>query len=150
MQQLIDLFPSKPVGRLRFDVFENNKLIETFDDCNLIVAGSRLIQCKLVAGDVAGYSITKIGFGTSSAQAVPGNALLTGAFVKNLAGHSYPAQNSVKFDFTLAAGEANGLPIFELGLLTANGTLYARKVRSAVLLKNSSISIAGSWTITFP
>ena len=37
----------------------------------------------------------------------------------------------------------------EFGLLTGGDLLYARKVRSVALNKESDISFSGTWTITF-
>ncbi|MNC78397.1 hypothetical protein D3C75_1305980 [compost metagenome] len=54
----------------------------------------------------------------------------------------------MRFAFTLGESEANGLNIRELGLLCADETLFARKVRG-LIEKTSDLSITGSWTIIF-
>jgi hypothetical protein len=45
--------------------------------------------------------------------------------------------------------EANGMAIREFGLLTANGTLFARRIRANPIYKESDISIEGEWIIIF-
>ena len=54
------------------------------------------------------------------------------------------------FSFSLSPAEANGKAISEFGLFTVSGLLFARKVRAAPLYKEADISLAGTWTITFP
>lgn len=140
---------SKPSGELSFDVFHRGDLIEHFCEKNLIVDTSKTIHAHLLGGSVTGKSVTKIGFGTNGTAPVGGNAALTGVFSKNIALASYPLSNNVKFDFTLDSAENNGMSIMEFGLLTTDGSLYARKVRGSALVKTIDISIVGSWIITF-
>lgn len=140
---------NRPQGRFQLRVTRRGKLIELIDEPNLIVVGSQAAHAHLLGGDVTGYSITQIGYGTNLTAPVFGNTALTGAYVKNLDSHTYPASNQVQFNFSLASGEANGTAIGEFGLLFANGGLYARKVRSAALAKDTDLSLTGSWTISF-
>ena len=130
-------------------IFKGGELVEVFDECNLIVDGSKPTHAHLLGGDVTNRSITQFGVGTNGTAPVAGNTALTGSFAKAIDAVTYPATNQVKFDFSLASGEANGMAILEFGLLTASSVLYARKVRSAALNKESDISVSGSWTITF-
>ena len=146
---MIDRIPHRPTGRLHLEVWRHGRRIEVFDAPNLVVNGYRLVQSRLLGGDVTNRSITQFGVGTNGAAPVPGNTSLTGAYLNALTGVTYPASNQVRFAFELASGEANGLSIQEFGLLCADGTLYARKVRSATLLKDAGISLTGTWTITF-
>lgn len=138
-----------PVGHLVFDVFRGGKLIEHFEERNLIVNGSKQVHARLLGGDVTNRSITQFGVGTNGTAPAAGNTALTGAFTKAVDTTSYPASNQVKFDFSLSSAEANGMAIMEFGLLTAGGVLYARRVRASALNKDTDISISGSWTITF-
>lgn len=149
MHSIHDHFLSPPSGRLFFQVFLKGKLIETFDETNLIVDVSKALHARLLGGDVTGRSVTQIGFGTNGSAPVAGNTALIGQFAKAIDAVSYPTVNSVRFDFTLASGENNGMAILEFGLLTANGSLFARKVRSTALTKTVDISIVGTWTITY-
>lgn len=140
---------SEPSGRLSYRVFKAGVLIETFDEQNLIVDGSKQTHARLLGGDVTSRSITQFGVGTNGTAPAGGNTALTSAYQKAIDAVSYPATNQVKFDFSLSSAEANGLAILEFGLLTGASVLYARRVRSAALNKESDISISGSWTITF-
>jgi hypothetical protein len=90
-----------------------------------------------------------IGFGTNGTTPVAGNTGLTGAFTKAIDTVTFPAINQVQFNFSLLSGENNGMAILEMGLITGDGSLYARRVRAGVLSKASDISLTGSWLITF-
>jgi hypothetical protein len=139
----------QPTGRLQYTVFENGTPIEVFDEQNLIVDNSKQVHARLLGGDVTNRSVTQFAVGTNGTTPAGGNTSLSGAFMKALDATSYPATNQVKFDFSLSSSEANGMAILEFGLFTAGSTLYARRVRSAALNKDSDISISGSWTISF-
>jgi uncharacterized protein YdhG (YjbR/CyaY superfamily) len=80
-----------------------------------------------------------------------GDTQLTNAYDRDISGYSFPASNEVRFDWELPVDEDNGKAIVEFGLLTADGTLFARKVRKGGLpiYKESDISIEGTWTIIF-
>lgn len=138
-----------PSGRLVINVFRGGDLVETFDEQNLIVDGYKQTHARLLGGDVTNRSVTQFGVGTNGTAPAAGNTALTGAFTKAIDTVSYPATNQVKFDFSLSSAEANGMAILEFGLFTGGGVLYARRVRSSALNKDSDISISGSWTITF-
>jgi hypothetical protein len=124
-------------------------LVEVMDEPNLVVIGSRQSLARLLGGDVADRSVTRIGYGTSTAVAAVGNTALTNQFAKLLDSVSYPATDQVRFNFSLTSAENNGVAIGEFGLLTAAGVLFARKNRTTPLNKESDLSFSGSWTITF-
>lgn len=146
---LFDRYEREPSGDFYLEVRRNGRLIEVIDEKNLIVDNSKLIHARLLGGDVANRSVTQIGFGTNPTAPTGGNTALTGAFVKLIDGVSYPATNQVRFAFSLGTAEANGIAISEFGLLTGGNMLYARKVRSAPLNKESDLTFAGTWTISF-
>lgn len=146
---LIDHFDREPTGDFRLEVFRRGRLIEVFEEKNLIVANSKQIHARLLGGDVTNRSITQIGFGTNPAAPTSGNTTLTDAYVKNVDNVSYPAAHQVRFAFSLGTAEANGKAISEFGLLTEGNMLYARKVRAAPLNKESDLTFAGTWTINF-
>jgi len=138
-----------PVGTFTLLVKRRGSVIERYVDRNLIVTGSKLIHAQLLGGATANNSITQIGYGTGLSAPVVGNTSLTGAYLKAVDGVSYPLSNEVAFAFSLGSAEANGMAIGEFGLFTGGGALYARKVRSAALNKDTDISLSGTWTITF-
>ena len=139
----------RPKGTLTLNVYECGRLVETWDGENIIVAQSRGQNARLWGGDVTNRSVARIGFGTNGSTPSIGNTGLTGAFTKAIDGVSYPTASSVQFAFTLSTSEANGLAIFEFGLLTGAGVLMARRVRLAPLNKTSDIALSGLWKIEF-
>lgn len=136
-------------GRFGMRVYRKGALVETYEDNNLIVNGARDAMARLVAGAGTGKNITKIRLGTGTAPAVPGDAAITRPYTKNVAGFEYPATGQVRINWTLEANEDNDTAISEFGLLTADGTLFARKARDTPLNKDSDIAIEGQWIITF-
>lgn len=146
---LADKFERAPSGLFVLRVYRRGELVEVFEENNLIVVGSQQVHAKLLGGSVANQSVTQIGYGTNATAPVFGNTALTGAYTKNVDTVTYPASNQVQFAFSLGSGEANGMAISEFGLITAGGTLYSRKVRSAPLNKDVDLSFSGAWTISF-
>ena len=142
-----EVSPAK--GELCYEIRRDGRLVESVSGCNLVVVGSKTCLSRLVGGAVTGKQITTIGFGTSGTEPVAGNTALAGAFTKAVDSVTYPASNQVRFAFSLTTAEANGMAIMEFGLLSGDGTLFARKVRSAAFNKDSDVSVAGTWTLTF-
>ncbi|MCD9228932.1 hypothetical protein ACPPTR_10490 [Ralstonia pseudosolanacearum] len=138
-----------PSGLFLLRVYRRGELIEVFEEKNLIVVGSQQTHAKLLGGDVASQSVTRIGFGTNGTAPAFSNSSLTGAYTKAVDAVSYPAANQAQFALSLGTGEANGMAISEFGLITAGGTLYARKTRSTPLNKGDDITLAGTWTVSF-
>lgn len=153
--QISDHIDARPSGILVLDVFRHGKLIdqichvERFEGPNLVVDNYKVTHARMLGGDVANRSVTHFGVGTSGTAPAAGNTTLAGAYTKAIDSVSYPASNSVRFAFSVAANEANGKAILEFGLFTAGGLLYARKTRTTALNKESDISFSGTWTITF-
>lgn len=133
---------------LRVENTTTGELLEDYHDKNLIVTIGRQTLARLLAGDGANRQITKVGFGTSGTAPADTDTALTGSVVKAIDGFTYPNSNSVRFAFTLAEGDAVGMSIRELGLISFNDLLFARKVRS-VIAKTSDIRITGAWVINF-
>ena len=55
----------------------------------------------------------------------------------------------VRVSYQIAIGDANGYLITERGLLSGNGTLFARHVSSAGINKTSDFSPTLTWRIRF-
>lgn len=149
MIQLRDSYSQGPHGLFVLDVFRKGEHIERFEDKNLIVDNSKQIHAKLLGGSVAQQSVTQFGVGTSGTAPAGGNTSLTGQYLKAIDQVTYPLTNQVQFAFSLGTAEANGMAIMEFGLFTAAGALYARKVRSAALNKDTDLTLAGTWLISF-
>lgn len=149
MTTFTDNHEGKPTGFFSIDVFVGGELVDHFEEHNLIVDNSKQIHAKLLGGAFTNQNVAQIGFGTNGTAPAVGNTSLTGAYLKAIDTVSYPATNQVQFNFSLASSENNGMAIMEFGLFTAGGTLYARKIRSAALNKDTDVSINGSWIISF-
>jgi hypothetical protein len=147
--QLRDDLMTWPTGHFELNIFRRGRLIEEVRERNLIVGGASGVLASLVGGTVTSNSITQIGFGTNGAAAALSNTALTGPFLKAVDSVTYPAAGQVAFAFSLGSTQANGTAIFEFGLLTAAGTLFARKVRSAAFAKDTDFSLSGVWTLQF-
>lgn len=142
-------FVRGPRGVLTVEVFRRGELVERWEGNNLVVDASKPVLAHLLGGAVSGMSVTKFGVGTSLAPAASGNTSLTAPFVKNVDSVVYPSPSQVSFLFTLGTGEANGMNIGEFGLLTTAGALFARRVRSVALPKDSDITLSGAWVINW-
>jgi hypothetical protein len=146
MMTLTDKSPMRGIFEIR--VFRNDQEIEHYRDENMIMDSVRDALARLVGGDGAGKAVTSIGVGVNGDGPTPQDAGLTSAYIKNLAGHSYPATGEVTFAFNIGVSEANGKVIKEFGLICGDGSLFARKTRGAIE-KADDITITGTWTITF-
>ena len=121
----------------------------TYADNNLIVNNAKVALASLVSNAGADTKIiTQIGFGTSATTPSPNDVSLTAPYKKNVTSFSYPEPGKVKFSWRLDYGEANGKAISEFGLLCADGSLFARKVRGAIT-KDADLALEGEWTIIF-
>lgn len=136
-------------GRFYMEVLDakTGKVLSVLDEPNKVVTLGHTNVARMLGGDPAGKLINKIGFGTNSAAPALTDTALTGSYSRPIDSVIYPAANSVQFNWSLNADEANGITIRELGLLNDAGNLFARKVRSDIV-KTASVRIVGSWTIT--
>ena|SRR6478752_7082143 len=137
-------------GEFVLDIIDakSGEVIEHYEDKNLVVNGGRQIVMQLLGSANTNKKLSKLAVGTNGTAPAGGNTAITGAYTKNLGAVSYPTISSVRFDWTLGAGEANGIAIREFGILSTDSTLFARKVRE-VINKNSDIILNGNWTISF-
>lgn len=124
------------------------KLLEKYEDKNLVVNGGRTAVMLLLGAASSTKKIEKLSVGTNGTAPVGTDTAITGAFTKNLGAVSYPTISSVQWAWTIGAGEANGIAIREFGLLTNDDTLFARKTRE-LINKNADIILNGTWTISF-
>lgn len=135
-------------GDFEIHVFRNGVLVEHYREANMIMDSAKDALARLIGGDGSGKTITKIGVGTNGNGPSPSDAGVTNGYIKNVNGCRYPAVGEACFDFTIGAGEANGLGIREFGLICSDGTLFARRTRG-LIEKAGDIDITGTWTIKF-
>ena len=135
-------------GIFEVNIFKNNKLVEHYIDNNLVVTLGKTKLCKLIANDGISNYIQSISFGTSTINPTVADTAITDPFTKSLIGYEYPTTRSVKFNWELETSEANGKAISEFGLICADDTLFARKIRGTIQ-KESDVFLSGSWTILF-
>jgi hypothetical protein len=147
MEKFIEKVPLRGVFEMK--VYKSGKLIEEILDENLIVNVAKEQMARLIAGETLNRHITLIAFGTSNVDPAPTDTVITGQWSKSILGYSFPEIGKVRFNWLLGVTENNGMAIREFGLLTADGKLFARKIRTNPLNKESDISIEGSWTIIF-
>lgn len=138
-----------PAGEFRLWVYRNGILVDEQIEQNLIVSGSKGVLARLIGGDFTNNNVNRIQFGTNGAAPVVGNTTITNPFTKGFDTITYPDSTSVLFGFSLGAGESNGKAIAEFGLITAAGTLFARKNRGTPINKESDLTLTGSWRIIF-
>jgi hypothetical protein len=138
----------KGIFRLQIICAITGRIIENYVDNNLVLNGGRTAVMLLLGAGDTGKQLTQIAVGTNGTAPVGTDVAITGAFTKALGAVSYPSANSVRFDFQIGAGDANGIAIQEFGILCDDNTVFARKVR-ALINKNSDIILNGNWTIQF-
>ena len=136
-------------GAFRIRIWKNGTLVEESGDHNMIVDGARLEMAHLAAGDTEGRHIVAIALGTSGIPPDAGDEGITEPFTKAVDSVDYPAPGQARFNWTVAANEANGMAVMEFGLICEDGTLYARYVRQEPLNKDSDFLLEGDWTIEF-
>ena len=147
MVKLAEEIPMKGIFVAR--VYRSGKLVEEIRESNLILNGARSQMAHLIAGEFTNRNVNRIAFGTSRTDPDPADTIITNQFAKPIKGFSFPESGRVQFDWELLISENNGMAILEFGLLTADGTLFARRTRTNPIFKESDISIEGSWTIIF-
>lgn len=136
-------------GRLKIWVKKGGKLVEKMDEHNLIVDNAKTVMAHLAGGDVSSRSIAKVAFGENGTAPSASDKEITNPYEKDVDSVEYPQDGQVTFHFSLGSAEANGKMILEFGLLCADGTLFARRIRSEALAKEQDITIDGEWTIAF-
>ena len=147
MQESKEKFPFR--GIFKITVRKSGKVIEEYEDHNLIVNGARNQAARHFAGDNTNRAIAKIAFGTSGTAPAVTDTVITNQYAKVVAGFEFPDIGQVQTNWELGTDENNGMAIMEFGLLSADGTLLCRKVRENPIYKESDISIEGHWTWIF-
>lgn len=134
-------------GSLRYAIFRNGKLWQRIEQENLVVNTGKNALARLLGGGRTG-GITKFGVGTNGTAAAVANANLTNGFIRAIGTATYPQTGQVVFPWQVAADEANGLNIQEMGLLFADNTLFARITLGAIA-KTNILTLNGEWAVNF-
>jgi hypothetical protein len=141
--------PAPVRGDFRIRVYWRGRIIEDYEEHNLIVNAAKLAMTKLLGGNGSGKNINRIAFGTNGNIPVAEDTAITSPHIKPISTISYPANNKIEFGWSLGTDEANGIAISEFGLLCVDSSLFARKTRTKALNKDSDIAIEGQWIIIF-
>ena len=136
MQKDVERFPVK--GIFKMVVRKNGKIVEVYEDHNLIVNGARNQAARLFAGQTSNRPIARM---TDTA--------ITEQYAKAVEGFEFPEMGQIQTNWELGVNENNGMAIMEFGLLSEDGTLLCRKVRANPIHKEADISIEGHWTWIF-
>ena len=148
MEKFFEKMPKRGIFDLK--IFRSGILIEEIHDDNLIVDGAKDQMAHLLIGETEGRNINRIAFGTNGIEPEPSDTAITDPFIKNIGViFTLPKSGRAVFEWRLLETENNGMAIMEFGLLTADGTLFARRSRQNPIHKASDISLEGSWTIIF-
>jgi hypothetical protein len=86
---------------------------------------------------------------TDVALEAPITLASTGSTMASIDGVDFLSPFVVRVSYTIALGDANGFLIMERGLLSGNGTLFARHVTSAGINKTADFSPTLTWRIRF-
>jgi len=111
----------------------------------MITHGYYQSLARLQQGDQTAR-ITQIGFGSDGAAEHETDTALSDAVLKDIdTVEADPANPRViRFRWSLAMTEANGLSIREIGLFTADGLMVARKARASAIEKTPDMTL-GDW-----
>ena len=136
-------------GSLHYVAKKSGKVIETFDDHNLVVDAARELIASIMTGQTE-TSITKIGVGTGiTTESVKDISLKDCVYIP-LTTRSTTGKTA-RFDFIIGKDQANGLNIHEFGLFAENGTMFSHRVRDKDkdLVKADDLELSGYWEIDF-
>lgn len=138
----------KPVtGEVHFRVYKQGKIIDSFDDHNLVVDAGRIRLANLAAGKTTA-AITHIGVGSGSTVENVADTELENQQLFPLTSIEVNGRD-VQCNFFIANNQAIGLKIREFGLFCADGTMFSHRVRKGVIEKYEDIQIAGYWILHF-
>jgi hypothetical protein len=138
-------------GRLQLDIFKNiggrKVRIGGFDDDNKITLSGKQVMAFLITGEPGNHVISKFGVGEGTSFPDDYDTGLTNGFIRELVGYRFLEDTVVQWDFRIDADEAVGLNVGEFALYSADEQLFARKIRTPVIAKDSSMILSGQWTV---
>jgi hypothetical protein len=138
-------------GRLQLNIFQDidgkKCKIGSVDDVNKITLSGKQVMAFLMAGEPGNHKISKFGVGTGTSFPDDYDTGLTNAYIRDLVGYRFLEPTVIQWDFAIDPHEANGLTLGEFGLYSEDEQLFARKIRTPGIVKDSSVSFAGQWTV---
>lgn len=134
-------------GNLAIRVMKNGRVVDCWEDHNLIVNSGRNRMAELLNGSSTSY-VSHIGVGSGTATEDVDDSSLTNQVLVPVSGTSITARTA-HFDFRIDTSTANGISIREFGLFCGDGVMFSRRVRTGVIEKADDIEIEGYWEIHF-
>ena len=131
---------------------KNGKVVFIYETPNTIVYGARDLMSSLLVGDsVASKKLSKIGAGLDGTIPVRTDTTLGNELLKvDITGYSFPEIGQVELTALLDYNSAaNGQPLQEAGLFSADGTtMFARQIFGTIT-KTASLQLQFIWRIIF-
>jgi len=133
-------------GFFELKTYKEDKLIDVYKKNNLIVNGAYLQVAHLIGGDVTGRSITHIAFGTNGTEPEKEDHVITNQIIIPVTRFEIPSTGLVQIVWGVPKEDPVNIGIMEFGLLTGDGTLFARVTRQSPLYMETDTSLEGRWT----
>lgn len=144
---------SNVIGIVSYKVFDKdrNVIYEETGNNKIVDLGRKNILNLLANGNNVGDAlfVSKISFGTGTEPTTDADISIKDPFTKPLVSPKVVGNNELIYNWALAQDENNGVMITEMGLLSQNGDLFARKVTNMPIDKDSDKTVEGSWRIIF-
>lgn len=134
-------------GQLNLIIKRRGRIIEVYQDKNLVVNIPRQELALAIAQGGAIAAVTQVAVGSNGTAPAPGDTAITTPFTKPVLAVTRPTPTQVQFDFVILESDANDLVIREFGLLRSDGKLFARRTRGAIE-KAIDLEIDGQWIIS--
>ena len=138
-------------GRIEFQIIDANtgKLIDEFTEHNIITDIGYNSVAKMLAGE-QNLHIDRIIIGENYAPPAATdtvNTISDNQLVLPFSSIEHPDEFSVRFNFRIFGHVGNGISMVEFGLLTADGRLFSRLVRTQIIEKSDQVEILGGYII---
>jgi hypothetical protein len=139
-------------GRLTLQVFRMidglKILIACYDSNNLITISGLQLVTYLLSGEPGNNKVTKVGVGDGTDPTHKSDVGLSNAYIKDIDYYTFDAENIINYKISMDTGDGNGLNISEFGLFSGDEQLFARRIQTPVIPKDSDIIIEGNWTVS--
>lgn len=114
---------------------------------NLVVATGKQLVAKFLGGASGIGPVTKIQVGSNGTATADGDTTITTPAESAITSVAYPSANQVQFSYNIPSATVGAMVIKEMGLVTAAGVLFARKVTPDTPVPDG-LNFVGTWTIT--